>query len=126
MRTADPAPGLVRQCLTAFMSSNIDIKFCVANLDDLDKADEVYDALYDLLKRNGLETQIAIDTLERDAGYTVEGFSIVPIIISKAYSYMPRFAAEFEQTALTAMPDATVDFTWGYSEAEDSQQPADA
>jgi hypothetical protein len=101
------------------MSSNIDIKFRVANMDDLDKADEVYDALYELLKSHGLETQVTLDTLEGDTGYTVEGFAIVPVIISQAHAYMPRLATEFEQTALAAMPDATVDFNWSYSDAEE-------
>jgi hypothetical protein len=100
------------------MSSNIDVRFRVANLGDRGQADTVYAALAGLLRRHGIDDDITMDTGEDATGFTVDGVAPWPIIISAAYDYMPRLAAEFEQAAVAAMPGATVTFEWSYADGE--------
>ena len=82
------------------------------------QVDAVHRAIAELLRKHGIADDITLDTGEDASGFTVDGSAPWPIIISRAYDYMPSLAADFEQTVAAAMPTATVTFEWTYADGE--------
>ena len=96
------------------MSSGINIRFTVTGLADQHEADLLFDRLDGLIRDEGLDDELLLDMDEVGPdGITILADTNVPLIISKAYAYMPDVEQRF---AALIPPTATFEFHWEYAD----------
>ena len=96
------------------MSANINIRFTVTGLADQHEADLLFDRLDELIRAEGLDDELLLSMDEEGLdGITILADTNVPLIISKAYVYMPKVEQKF---AALIPPNATLEFHWEYAD----------
>ncbi|MFD0279618.1 hypothetical protein ACFVHB_37800 [Kitasatospora sp. NPDC127111] len=101
------------------MSVNIDLHLSVSNLSGRSQAEEVLQALVELLRDEGIEREVGIRCVEDGGEYYVTGEAGYPLIITRFYLWGPKFEEAVARAVGGIAPDAKAVVTWGYPDDED-------